>query len=80
MAEDFDAKEALKKVQEENDGIKFDNKVKESIRRSTDVQIEVRNVVWQLLKEKIVWVVLGAFSFAAFELLKELLSTLISKI
>lgn len=34
---DFDAQDELRKLDEDNRGIRFDEKVKESIRRSTDV-------------------------------------------
>lgn len=77
---DFNAQDAIQKVQAENDGVAFDNKVKESICRSTYVQEEIKKVLWSLLKERIAWLVLGAFSFVALGLLKELVSKLISKI
>jgi len=77
---DFDVAGAIKKVEQDNDGINFDNKVKESIRRSVDVHAEIKCVVWSLLKEKVIWVVLGAFSFVLLEMLRMLLEKLISKI
>jgi len=77
---DFDAPGAIKKVEDANEGVNFDNKVKEAICRSTYVRDEIKAVVWILLKEKIVWVVLGASTFVFLELLKSLGSALISKI
>jgi hypothetical protein len=71
---------ALKKVEDANEGVNFDNKVKESICRSIYVRDEIKMVVWILLKEKIVWVVLGAGAFVVLELLKSLGLTLIAKI
>ena len=81
MAKDaFDTQGAIEAVGKANEGINFDNKVQESVRRSTDVQKEIKGVVWTLFKEKIAWIILGAFSFVVLELLKELASKLISKI
>lgn len=77
---DFDAPGAIKRVEDDNAGVNFDNKVKEAVCRSTYVQDEVKKVVWALLKEKILWVVGGAFSYVALGLLAQLFSKLISKI
>lgn len=77
---DFDAPGAIKKVEDDNAGVNFDNKVKEAVRRSTDVQSEIKCVVWALIKEKIVWIVLGASAFVVLEVVKELGYKLISKI
>ena len=77
---DFDAQKATATLKHENEGVNFDNKVKEAVRRSVDVQTEIKTVVWSLLKEKIVWLVLGAFSFVGLGLLKELASKLIGLI
>jgi len=77
---DLDLAGALKKVEDANEGVNFDNKVKESICRSIYVRDEIKMVVWILLKEKIVWVVLGAGAFVVLELLKSLGLTLIAKI
>lgn len=78
--DDFDAQKATATLKHENEGVNFENKVKEAIRRSVDVQTEIKGVVWCLLKEKIVWLVLGAFSFVGLGLLKELGNKLIGMI
>ncbi len=77
---DFNAQNAIQEVQTANEGIKFDTKIQESIARSTPVQTEIKTVVWALMKEKIIWLVAGAFSFILFELIKELGFKLIDKI
>lgn len=78
--DDFNAKDALKEIKDDNEGVNFENKVQEAIRRSTDVQKEVKDLVWCLLKEKFIWVIIGAFSFVLFDLLKYLAVRLIDKI
>ncbi|MEK7647429.1 MAG: hypothetical protein AAB384_00130 [Patescibacteria group bacterium] len=77
---DFDAPGELKRIEDANEGVNFDKKVGESVRRSTDVQTQIKAVVWCLLKEKIIWIVLGASAFAVLEILKELGTALIKKI
>jgi hypothetical protein len=77
---DFDAQAAYKEIESANEGVNFENKVKEAIRRSSDVKEEIRCEVWKLLKEKIIWVIVGAFSFVLFQLFSELGSRLIQKI
>lgn len=77
---DFDAPSELKRIEDANEGVNFDKKVEESLRRSVDVQSQIKCILWALLKEKIVWVILGAFSFVGFELLKSLGLALIKKV
>ncbi len=50
------------------------------LKESTAVQDQIKKVFVSVLKEKIIWIVLGAFSIVALDLLKQLASKLIDKI
>lgn len=62
------------------EGKEFDKKVLLSIQESHSIREELKKVGWILLKEKILWIVIGASSFVILGLLKELLMKLITKI
>lgn len=78
--DDFDAEGSIRKIEEDNRGVRFYEKVQESVLKSVDVQKAIKAIVWDLFKEKIGWVIAGATSLVIIEAFRNLLMKLIEKV
>lgn len=51
--------EGLEKFREEFSGKNFDKKVCESIKESREIECEIKKIIWEAIRTKIVWIIIG---------------------
>lgn len=76
----FDVKGETARLRQENEGVKFHEKVEDALKCSVQVRTEIKTIFWEFFKERIGWILGGAVILVAIELLRELISHMISKI
>lgn len=80
---DLNADANLKRIDElesfkkQYEGKEFDKKVLLSIQESSTIQKEIKSHAWQTIREKIVWILLGALSLVLIDILKEVIPRLL---
>ena len=60
------------------EGKEFDKKIAESIRDSNLVCDEIKKVTWRMIREKIVWIILGGLALIFIDLLNRAIPRLLS--
>lgn len=59
----------LESFKKEFEGKEFDKKVLSSLQDSSTIQKEIRNMAWQTIREKIVWIILGGLGLIITDLI-----------
>lgn len=84
--DDLQASNNLKRIDDlesfknEFTGKAFDKKVLDSIKESHTIREELSLVVWQTVRNKIVWIILGALGLVLLDILIRLIPAIISKL
>lgn len=71
---------AVKNEIEELHGKKLDEKICKAIEDSTHIQGKIKKIVWETIREKILWILLTLIALLLWDSIKSLISLAISKI
>ena len=72
--------DALEGFRKDFEGEKFYERVMDSLKKSKEVDAEIKSIAWATIREKIVWVLLGGVALILIDILKDVIPHLISSL
>lgn len=72
--------ENVEKFIDDFSGKNFDKKVCEAIKDATGIQETIKDLVWKTIKDKIVWIILGAIGLLALQIIINLIPAITKKV
>ena len=70
----------LETFKQEFEGLSFYNKVKEAIEKSKDVNDLVKNLAWESIKQKLIWILLTGVGLIIVDLVLRAIPSILAKI
>jgi len=83
---DFNSEEYTKKIEgldkfrEEFSGKNFDKKICEAIKDSRELEKEIKTIVWETVKSKLVWIILTGLGLIFTDLLLKSIPSILSSV
>jgi hypothetical protein len=72
--------ENVEKFIDDFSGKNFDKKVCEAIKDAIGIQETIKEIVWKTIKDKIVWIILGAIGLLALQVIISLIPAITKKV
>lgn len=72
--------ENVEKFIDDFSGKNFDKKICEAIKDTKSVEEEIKKIVWKTVKDKIIWIILGAIGLLIIQIVINLIPALTKKI